>query len=222
MFAELIDGRQIEFQVPVLNIFTSDRKPKATILRCCKGWRYLCRFHAEVWPKEREVNLSAHQDFHVLRHVPLINHLSAFDIETDAVKVNDFRQKILISSSAQDQIPKLSHSIGTLPSLAHCTDQSGTLPVLRSKTKEKYACLPPNRTKATPDSYNNPSMIPQFPFRKHHEKITNMFESKVAGVGAAIDEEQAEMQKELKRKQVCFSIDYIECVPGIAYRTVAV
>lgn len=56
MDAELQNGKQIEFEEQVFNIYpTKGRKPVATIVRNIRDWVFLCKFQDEVWPEDRKV-----------------------------------------------------------------------------------------------------------------------------------------------------------------------
>lgn len=54
--AELHNGKQIEFEEQVFNIYpVYNRKPVATIIKNVRDWVFLCKFQDEVWPQDRNV-----------------------------------------------------------------------------------------------------------------------------------------------------------------------
>lgn len=56
IFAELFNGKQIEFGEQVFDVYPSlNRKPTATIIRNVKDWVFECKFHTDVWPQDRKV-----------------------------------------------------------------------------------------------------------------------------------------------------------------------
>jgi len=81
---ELRDGVQVELQDPTLALglvgqpFTCN-KVYATVMFHVRGWKYRCRFHDEVRPRERDVEFSSLRSFKVLHHLPQVYHLSRFE-----------------------------------------------------------------------------------------------------------------------------------------------
>eukprot|EP00598_Pedospumella_elongata_P005778 CAMPEP_0184983224 /NCGR_PEP_ID=MMETSP1098-20130426/12522_1 /TAXON_ID=89044 /ORGANISM="Spumella elongata, Strain CCAP 955/1" /LENGTH=528 /DNA_ID=CAMNT_0027507031 /DNA_START=99 /DNA_END=1685 /DNA_ORIENTATION=+ len=94
---ELRGGIQIQFEEPMFNIYpTNSRKPTATILRHVRDWIYLCKFHTDVWPQDRQVDLSVTSNFNLLRLRPMVYNLQTFGIASEPDRIYDYRfeQKI--------------------------------------------------------------------------------------------------------------------------------
>lgn len=58
IWIELQDGVEVELDDPSV-LVGSNRLPHVTIIACNKDWNYLCRFHDEERPRQRNVRVSA-------------------------------------------------------------------------------------------------------------------------------------------------------------------
>ena len=81
---EIVDGVQVELQDPTLALGLvgqplSCNKVLASVMFHVKGWKYRCRFHDEVHPRERDVEFSSLRSFKVLHHLPKVYHISRFE-----------------------------------------------------------------------------------------------------------------------------------------------
>ena len=61
MLVEMIIGRQVEFPVPIHNVYPASeegRSPQGVIVEKVKDWQFVIRFHDEVVPKQRVVSFN--------------------------------------------------------------------------------------------------------------------------------------------------------------------
>lgn len=91
--SELTNGLHIQFHEQFNNIYPAlNRKPVATVLKHVRGWVYLLKFHDEVWPEDREIDLSRYSSFSIVRDRPHVYSLQGFDqIQTAHSRVDDYR-----------------------------------------------------------------------------------------------------------------------------------
>jgi hypothetical protein len=91
--SELTNGLHIQFHEQFNNIYPAlNRKPMATVLKHVKEWIYLLKFHDEVWPEDREIDLSRYSSFSIVRDRPHVYSLQGFDlIQTAHSRVDDYR-----------------------------------------------------------------------------------------------------------------------------------
>ena len=90
---ELQEGKQVELQDATMRVSAQMGlcgKVYATIMFHVKGWKYRCRFHEEVKPRDRDVIFSSLLMFRVLHHLPQIYVLSRFGIEADTEPRYDY------------------------------------------------------------------------------------------------------------------------------------
>lgn len=57
-------------------------------------WIYLMRFHEDIWPREREIDLEVYSHFKLLREKPLIYDLSMFSAQNETRRIDDFRTSL--------------------------------------------------------------------------------------------------------------------------------
>ena len=63
---QLTNGLQLQFLEQIQQIYpVLNRKPVATVIKHIKDWIYLLKFHDEVWPENREINLEIYSKFQV-------------------------------------------------------------------------------------------------------------------------------------------------------------
>lgn len=91
--SELTNGLHIQFHEQFNNIYpVLNRKPVATVLKHVREWIYLLKFHDEVWPEDREIDLSRYSSFSIVRDRPHVYSLQGFDlIQTAHSRVDDYR-----------------------------------------------------------------------------------------------------------------------------------
>lgn len=91
--SELTNGLHIQFHEQFSNIYPAlNRKPVATVLKHVREWVYLLKFHDEVWPEDREIDLSRYSSFSIVRDRPRVYSLQGFDlIQTAHSRVDDYR-----------------------------------------------------------------------------------------------------------------------------------
>lgn len=90
---ELQEGKQVELHDATMRVSAQlgfCGKVYATIMFHVKGWKYRCRFHEEVKPRDRDIIFSSILMFRVLHHLPQIYHLSRFGIESDTEPRYDY------------------------------------------------------------------------------------------------------------------------------------
>eukprot|EP01038_Epipyxis_sp_PR26KG_P010483 gene10483-14086_t len=178
------------------------------------NWKYLLRFHDEVIPKERVVDLGKNYKFKVLKHLPTFHLLESYDISVNPKPINDYRYK---QDSMADLIVK--NNINILQIDNNIKDNNNNLEVsssLKNKSNKSHNQLNQNNNIQYNHIQNNlnfynkkydyktmpsASYLPQFPTRKYEDSLENMFESFEVGIGVARLEEEEAMRKELKKKQ---------------------
>jgi len=109
--SELTNGLHIQFHEQFNNIYPAlNRKPVATVLKHVSEWVYLVKFHDEVWPEDREIDLSRYSSFSVVRDRPRVYSLQGFDqMQTTHSRVDDYRlqskyDRRAIRNSAADRL----------------------------------------------------------------------------------------------------------------------
>ncbi len=149
--------------------------------------------------------------FQLLHHLPRIYNLSSFGLDAAPTKVYDYRPQpgpLYVASqkhtghnrSAQAQInlrAERLHLIGEhseeVVEQRVALSRSSTATSLASYRSEQLALQTP--------TYYSRRLLPQFPLRTHTAADTNLFESRMVGIGAAREEAEAERAQELKKKQ---------------------
>lgn len=172
---DLVVGRQIEFRDPTLGLYQSiDAAPvRATLLRHVQHWRYLFRFHHEVHPRQREVDLARVTDFVLLRHLPLIYDLSVFEAATGER-----------GSFAMDSDLSYDYSADVFAS-ADSDSLSGRDWVGADRPLGIRPPLAPLRAQ----------------HRAASDYRENFFEARAVGIGAAEEEAAEQLRAELKKEQ---------------------
>lgn len=83
---ELQDGKQVEMHDATMCVSAQlglSGKIYASVMYHVKDWKYRCRFHEQVKPRERDVIFSSLAFFKVLHHLPQVYHISRSGFESD-------------------------------------------------------------------------------------------------------------------------------------------
>ena len=170
------EGLQVQFQEPVLNNYISEEGflPKVTLLKHVKGWKYLCRFHQETWPRERVVDFSLYNRFKILLHQPRILDLHSLSSGPDALRVHDYRNQDYIVKAIEQRVE--ANDLGELEN--------------QEEADRKY-----RKTALYRD------LVPVVPHRPIEHRRRNIFESREVGIGQAQEEDDFEEQERLKKAQ---------------------
>lgn len=173
---QLMEGLQIEFQESLFNNYMNidGHMPRVTLLKFIKGWKYLCRFHEETWPRERVIDFCRYNRFRILSHLPHILDIHAINITPDAQRMQDYREQSYIN---QNLLQSSSH-------------QKETLDLITDKMREK------EERKVI---YRN--LVPITAGRPADFKRRNIFESRAVGIGQAREEDDDEEKERLKALQ---------------------
>jgi len=179
---ELVEGVQVELNDPTLALGLvgqpmSCNKVYASVMFHVRGWKYRCRFHEEVKPRERDVEFSSLRTFKVLHHLPKVYHISRFGDEgapVDAEPRYDYWSDVY-GPYAKLKGPKLGIAGGRRTAEMRPFQAEPLKPVARTHAKTDYK--------------------------------ENSFESFMVGIGAAQEEEEVARRKELKKRQFLELID---------------
>lgn len=127
-------------------------KLKATVLKHIYGWRYLFRFDNEIYPRQREIDLSRIAYFKVLHHMPLIYHLDNY---TDSLGGCSGEPVVPMDASGRKRTPVETgrkHTVATRAddsdSDGNSTGRSGSGSNSRQKQQQKLECQSSKRYNA--------------------------------------------------------------------------
>ena len=179
---ELKDGVQVELQDPTIALGLvgqplSCNKVYASVMYHVRGWKYRCRFHEEVQPRERDVEFSSLRSFKVLHHLPQIYHISRYGAQeapVDAEPRYDYFSDVY-GPFLKLKGPKLGIAGGRRTADMRAHHAEPLKPIARVHAKSDYK--------------------------------ENCYESRMVGIGAAQEEEEIERRKEMKKKQFQALID---------------
>lgn len=234
---ELREGMQLEFTKPCFD-FTptpstfspthhkSGRRPRATVLKVLNQWRCLLRFHDEVWPKERKINLAAFIDFEILTSLPLIHSFQTFGLRAEAPRVYDYRQvrwdndvrnmtirtmrnnELFKKTNEEDMITAAEQSLDLIRNKKKNNTSVSFLemgdPILDLQENSMESSITNENAggkKIKTKSRDPLRLLEKFPYRDGEQEQKNIFESAAVGIGAAEREEEEKRQKELKKAQ---------------------
>ena len=100
---ELLEGQglQVEFDDPTMRVITASRRPRASIIRHVRNWKFRVHWHDEIKPRERDVVFSSLKSFKLLKHLPRIYHSSGFGVQNDPPVTYDYFQDVYGKPEAQ-------------------------------------------------------------------------------------------------------------------------
>lgn len=126
---ELLVGKQVEFQEQgqLFSVFDANRKPRATLVKHIKNWKYAVRFQADVWPLERKIDFAVISRIKVLNLLPSVYTLTKFDISQDMMRIDDHRE----GQYNGYRKPIVSHNDLNMAALAQTCDSPMRLPDLK-------------------------------------------------------------------------------------------
>ena len=137
---ELLDGKQVEIDDPTLRMVApplTGNKILATIMFHVRGWKYRCRFHEEVRPRERDVVFSSLKTFKILHNLPQIYHLNSFGFEVDATPRYDYWSDVY-GQAHKGKGPKLGIAGGRRTAEMRPFQAEPLKPIARTSTKTDY------------------------------------------------------------------------------------
>lgn len=177
---ELCQGKQIEFDDPTMHVETQycdGEHPKATFIRWSsksnKIWRCVVRFHDDIRPREREVDLGTLSNFRILHFSVLVNPLVCFEgFQADSLASYNYSTDVFSTRNFPSSgFSDVSESSSLITGGRRTAE-------MRSRIRELHAKE-----------------------RCESKYTENVFESRAVGLGAAKDEEDAIIMKELRKKQ---------------------
>ena len=89
---DLTPGRRVRFNEPMFHVWPSQhRTPTATVVRQVRDWVYILRLDEDVWPKERQIDLSSNFNFTLPKCLPAAYTLHSFGFDAETRRVYDHR-----------------------------------------------------------------------------------------------------------------------------------
>jgi hypothetical protein len=188
---DLVIGQRLQFfgdhfahQGVSDNLILSNRlqQPKATIIKYHRNWKYYLRFDDELWPRERVIDLSHIIEFRLLQTLPFVYHIHAFDSQLNQEHNNVYTKPI--STEKKDDLNLPAYHIYEYSTIPH-PDEARHLLDYRAHLHQKL----------------ERPLLPQLPSRKHEERRENYFETRMMGIGAALEEDKLKQQSLQKQEQ---------------------
>ena len=198
-------GTKIDFKI----YEGEKRKMKAYIIGFgpIRDWIYKLRFYDEIYPRERAIDLSLHNDFKVVLSAPTVYSLQSYGIQATPDQIQDYRHLSKPPYEASSKYKKLEQRfedirLDNMFVFADEGEDDSTIATQFSQSTDLSSIA----------AFKNPSMSnirhlaraacePLTPLRHYTSKPANVFEALAAGIGAAKEEENTKAREKRKKEQ---------------------